>query len=245
MGDSISVVIPVYNSENALFELYKRLKNTLENLKVEYEIIFVDDNSSDASYQKIVELNKNDNRVKGIKLARNFGQQNAIICGFNYVKNDYVITLDDDLQHQPEDLIKLYNKIKEGFDVVYAIPQDREYSFFRKLGSKLTNYLFDLITSKNKDTRVSSYRIIKADLVKKITKSKSSFVYISAILLKYTNNIGNIYVSHYDRKHGKSNYNFVNLIKLFMNLYIYYGNLSILKYFRDDSEQYIIEKSTF
>ena len=113
------------------------------------------------------------------------------------------------------------------------------------MGSKLTNYLFDLITSKNKDTRVSSYRIIKADLVKKITKSKSSFVYISAILLKYTNNIGNIYVSHYDRKHGKSNYNFVNLIKLFMNLYIYYGNLSILKYFRDDSEQYIIEKSTF
>ncbi|HKL76317.1 MAG TPA: glycosyltransferase family 2 protein [Halanaerobiales bacterium] len=245
MADNISVVIPVYNSENALFELYQKLKKTLESLEVKFEIILIDDNSIDDSYKKIVELNNKDKRVKGIKLAQNFGQQNAIICGFNYVKYDYVITLDDDLQHQPEDLIKLYNKIKEGYDVVYAIPQNREYGFFRKLGSKLTNFLFNLITSKNKDIRVSSYRIIKSDLVEKITESKSSFVYISAILLKYTNNIGNIYVSHYDRKHGKSNYNIINLIKLFMNLYIYYGNLSILKYLRKDSEQFSVEKSTF
>lgn len=245
MEESISVVVPVYNSQNALTELYERLKRTLEKLEVEFEIILVDDNSSDCSYQKIVELNDKDNRVKGISLSQNFGQQNAIICGFNFVKNDYVITLDDDLQHQPEDLIKLYNKIKEGYDVVYAIPQDREYSIFRKLGSKLTNFLFNLITSKSKEIRVSSYRIIEANLVKKITESKSSFVYISAILLKYTNNIGNIYVSHYDRKHGKSNYSIINLVKLFVNLYIYYGNLPILKYFRDNSKQFLIEESTF
>ena len=245
MGGSISVVIPVYNSQNTLSELYKRLKNTLESLEIEFEIILIDDNSNDDSYKKIVELNTRDKRVKGIKLARNFGQQNAIICGFNYVKNDYVITLDDDLQHQPEDIKKLYDKIKEGYDAVYAIPQDREYSFLRKLGSKLTNLLFNIITSKSKDIRVSSYRILDINLVKKISNSKSSFVYISAILLKYTNNIGNIYVSHYDRKHGKSNYNILKLIKLFVDLYIYYGNLPGLKFLRDDSEQYLIEKSTF
>lgn len=140
MGDSISVVIPVYNSENALVELYKRLTFTIKSLNLDFEIIFIDDNSSDNSYQKILELSNNDPRVKGIKLAYNFGQQNAIICGFNFVKNDYVITLDDDLQHNPEDIKKLYKKIKKGYDAVYAIPQNREYGFFRKLGSKLTNY---------------------------------------------------------------------------------------------------------
>ena len=245
MKDSISVVIPVYNSQNSLNELCQRLKKTFKSMNIKYEIILIDDNSDDNSYKKIVELHKCDKNIKGIKLARNYGQQNAIICGFNYVKNDYVVTMDDDLQHLPEDIIKLYNKIKEGYDAVYAIPEDREYSFFRKLGSKLTNYLFDLITSKNADIRVSSYRIIKLCLVKKIIKSNSSFVYISAILLQYTNNIANIYVSHYNRKHGNSNYNIIKLITLFMNLYIYYGNLSILKFFRDDSEQFSIKKSIF
>ncbi|MGM0409558.1 MAG: glycosyltransferase family 2 protein [Bacillota bacterium] len=242
MTDSISVVIPVYNGENSLNELYFRLKKTLEKITNDFEIIMVDDNSSDNSFKKIKELREKDKRIKAIKLAKNFGQQNAIICALNYVKGDYIVTLDDDLQHKPENILDLYNKIKKGYDIVYAIPQNREYGFFRKLGSKLTNYLFNLITSKSKGKRVSSYRIMTKDLVHKIVKEKSSFVYISAILLRYTNNIANIYVKHIDRKHGDSNYSLYKLIKLFINLYIYYGNLGILKYLREDKKQYEIEK---
>ena len=134
MGDSISVVVPVYNGKNSLYELHQRLSKKKKKITDDYEIIMVDDNSRDNSYEEIIKLNKKDYRVRAIKLAQNFGQQNALICGFNYVKGDFVITIDDDLQHNPEDIIKLYKKIKKGYDVVYAIPEDRDYNFYRKIG---------------------------------------------------------------------------------------------------------------
>ncbi|KXS48343.1 MAG: family 2 glycosyl transferase, partial [Halanaerobium sp. T82-1] len=167
MGDLISIVVPVYNGENSLEELYSALKKTASANNFKIELIFVDDNSSDKSYNQILELHNQDSRVKGIRLAQNFGQQNAIFCGFNYAAGDYIITMDDDLQHQPQDIVGLYQKIKEGFDVVYAIPQGRKYSFYRRMGSKLTNRLFNLITSKPKNIRVSSFRIITQKMMKK------------------------------------------------------------------------------
>lgn len=244
MGDSISVVIPVFNGANSLLELYQRLVKTLEEITDDFEIIMIDDFSIDNSYDRIFHLHKKDNRVKGIKLAKNFGQQNALICGFNYVKGDYVVTLDDDLQHRPEDIILLYNTIKRNYDLVYGIPENRQYSFYRKIGSKMTNYLFDLITFKKRKIRVSSFRIIKRDLVEKVISHNPelSFVYISAIILQYTDKIANITVQHNNRKHGKSNYNFVKLIKLFLKLYFYYGSLSILKLFQSKKPQYLIEE---
>lgn len=242
MGERISVVIPVYNSEYSLVELYQRLTNALQIITDDYEIIMIDDYSKDDSYEQILQLHKKDNRVKAIKLAENFGQQNAIICGFNYIKGNYVITLDDDLQYNPEDIINLYNTIIKGYEVVYGIPEDRDYSFYRKIGSKLTNYLFGLITPKNPGIRVSSFRIMTRELVEKVVKYKSSFVYISAIILKHTKNITNIYITHNERKYGKSNYNFIKLAQLFIKLYIYHGNLSLLTLFRSKKPQFIIEE---
>lgn len=242
MGDSISVVIPVYNAANSMVELYQRLANTLEKITDDFEIIMIDDHSRDKSYNQILQLHKKDNRVKAIKLAENVGQQNALICGFNYIKGDYVITLDDDLQHRPEDIIKLYNTIIKGYEVVYGISEDREYSFYRKMGSKMTNFLFGLITPKKPEIKVSSFRIMTLELIGKVIKHKAAFVYISAIILQHTDNIGNIYVTHKNRKYGKSNYNFMKLTRLFIKLYIYHGNLSLLKLFRSKKPQYIIEE---
>lgn len=242
MVDIISVVIPVYNAEDSLVELYRRLVSTLETISSDFEIIMVDDYSEDNSYNQILKLYKKDNRIKAIKLAENFGQQNAIICGFNYVKGDYVVTLDDDLQHRPEDIIELYNTIKKGYEVVYGIPEDRDYSFYRKIGSKLTNFLFGLITPKSQEIRVSSFRIMTKGLVKKVINYKAAFAYISVIILENTVNIANIYISHNNRKHGNSNYNFLKLVRLFFKLYIYHGNLSFLKLFRSKKMQYIIDE---
>lgn len=242
MGDSISVVIPVYNSANSMDELYQRLTNALGKITSDFEIIMIDDHSRDESYNQILQLHKKDNRVKAIKLAENFGQQNALICGFNYVKGDYVITLDDDLQHRPEDIIKLYNTIIKGYEIVYGIPEDREYSHYRKMGSKMTNFLFGLITPKKPEIKVSSFRIMTEELIGKVIKHQAAFVYISAIILQNTDNIGNIYVAHKSRKYGKSNYNFMKLAQLFIKLYIYHGNLSFLKLFRSKKPQYIIEE---
>lgn len=244
MSVLFSIVIPVYNGENALEELYFELVKSLKKITDKFEIIMVDDNSNDKSYSKIIELAKRDRRIRGIKLAKNFGQQNAIICGLNYVNGQYAVTMDDDLQHNPEDITSLYDKIRKGYDIVYAIPEDREYSFYRKLGSKLTNHLFNLITNKGSNVRVSSFRIMKKNLVEKIIKEESSFVYISAILLKHTDKIANIFVSHSDRKYGESNYNIFKLSQLFFKLFIYYADFSFLKFLRKKEKQYIIEKST-
>ncbi|MFW6035210.1 MAG: glycosyltransferase family 2 protein [Halothermotrichaceae bacterium] len=242
MGNSISVVIPVYNAADSLVELYQRLVSTIQKITDDFEIVMVDDHSVDKSYKQMLKLHKKDNRVKVIRLAENFGQQNALICGFNYISGNYVVTLDDDLQHRPEDIVKLYNTIKNGYEVVYGIPEDRDYNLYRKLGSKITNILFGLITPKKSDIRVSSFRIMTRKIIKKIIKEKSAFVYISVIILKHTDNIGNIYVSHKSRKHGKSNYTFIKLARLFIKLYIYHGNFPFLKILSSKKPQFIISE---
>lgn len=242
MNKRISVVIPVYNAAGSLSELYQRLVNVLQKITDTFEVIMVDDNSQDESYQQILQLHKKDNRIKGIKLARNFGQQNALICGFNYVKGDYIINIDDDLQHSPEDIIRLYDTIIEGYEVVYGIPVNKKHKFYRKIGSKLTDLLLAWITSKDRDIRVSSFRIMTGELVEKIIDHQTAFVYISAIILQYTDNINNIFVSHNSRKYGSSNYNFIKSARLFLKLFIYYGNFSLLKLFRSEKPQYRIEE---
>lgn len=245
MADLISIVVPVYNGENSLAELYSTIRKTAAANDFEFELILIDDHSPDQSYQKILELHNQDSRVKGIRLAQNFGQQNAIFCGFNFAAGDYIITMDDDLQHLPQDIVLLYQQIKKGYDVVYAIPEERAHSFYRRLGSKLTNWLFNLITPKNEGIRVSSFRIITEKMLKKITSSKKSFIYLSAIILEEKPEIANVYTKQQQRKYGQSNYSFLKLLKLFLKLYIYYGKLPLLKYFRRQKRQYIIGESTF
>lgn len=246
MSELISIVIPVYNSQNSLFELYKRIKKAINGENFKFELILVDDSSSDKSYQKIIDLSRKDKRVKGIRLAQNFGQQNAIFCGFNYAQGDYIITMDDDMQHQAEDIVKLYKKIKDtDYDAVYAIPKNRDYSLVRKIGSKLTDKLFNLITPKTNNFRVSSFRIINRNLLQQILHTDKSFIYISAIMLQQKIKIANIYTEQKDRKYGESNYNFFKLIKLFFKLFLYYSEIPFLEYFRSKDEQYLVAEKTF
>lgn len=244
MSDLISIVVPVYNGENSIEELYAAIKKTAAANNFDFELILVDDHSPDQSYQKILKLHNQDSRVKGIRLARNFGQQNAIFCGFNYAAGDYIITMDDDLQHRPQDINLLYQQIKKGYDVVYAIPEAKAHSFYRRLGSKLTNWLFELITPKSEGIRVSSFRIINRKLLQKIINSDKSFIYLSAIILAEKPEITNVYTRQEERKYGQSNYNFLKLLKLFLKLFIYYGKLPFLKYFRSEKKQYLIAEST-
>lgn len=241
MWSSISVIIPVYNSRNSLDELYCRLSTSLKKISNKYEIILVDDASIDNSYDKMLDLHNKDNQVKAIRLDGNFGQQNAIMCGFYYAKGEYIITLDDDLQHRPEHIENLINKLDKGYDVVYGIAEKKQHSFYRNLGSKMTNYLFNKICSKPKDIRVSSFRVIRRNIISEIIKNDSSFVYISAIILKITKNIGNVYIKHDARKYGNSNYNFIKLLKQFIKLYVYYSDSRFVKIFVSSSPQFKIK----
>lgn len=241
MWSSISVVIPVYNSSDSLDELTGRLTSHLSRICYQHEIIMVNDGSKDNSYQTMLKLHEQDRRVKVIDLDGNFGQQNALICGFNYAKGDYIVTLDDDLQHLPEEIERLLLVLDRGYDIVYGIPAEKHHSFYRRLGSRLTWRLFNLITSKPADIKISSFRVFRKELLKKVITHKTSFVYISAIIFKYTNNIGNVIIKHNTRKYGKSNYNFIKLCKLFLKLYIYYSESPFLKIFTSSRPQFLIK----
>lgn len=241
MNSSISVVIPVYNSESSLNSLYDLISTVLESTFSHYEIILVDDGSVDNSYEVMLDLFNKCTNIKIIRLNGNFGQQNALMCAFHYASYDYVVTMDDDLQHPPTEILKLYEKILQGYDVVYGIPIKKQHSNYRNLGTKATDMLFNLITSKPKNLKVSSFRIINRKFIRKIISDKSSFVYISAITFKNTNKVANVYVNHNPRKCGKSNYSFFRLIKQYLKLFIYYAPFSLLKIFRSNKPQYIIK----
>lgn len=242
MRNSASVVIPVYNSIDSLEELCERLSKELKNMFHNFEIILVDDGSRDESYIKMKELYEKNNNLKIIKLDGNYGQQNAIKCGFEFAKGDFIITMDDDLQHQPKEIEKIVKKLDQGYDVVYGIPENKKHSFYRNIGTRLTDFLFNRICNKPKTISVSSFRAIKKNILEEIKKDKTSFVYITAITLKITRNIGNVYVEHKSRKYGRSNYNFKKLFMLFLKLYIYYSGSNLFRPVIKENPQYRISE---
>lgn len=148
-----SVVVPVYNSEHTLQELYTRLEKVFrEVIKEEFELILVDDGSKDRSFEVMQELRAKDNRVRIIQMARNFGQHPALLCGFAHVKGDFVVTMDDDLQHQPEELPKMINVMRERDDVdaIIASYEGRQHGFIRKLGTKFSVWATSKMSAKTR-----------------------------------------------------------------------------------------------
>ncbi|MBK5245061.1 MAG: glycosyltransferase family 2 protein [Eubacteriaceae bacterium] len=227
MTIDISIVIPVYNSSESIKELVTRIVTTLEKEEATFEIILVDDFSKDDSVKMITELNKNDPRVIVMALKNNSGQQVAIKTGMKLAAGDVVITIDDDLEYQPEDIPLLLSALKKSGDVVYGIPNREGYPLYRQFGSNLVDLFFNICLHKPKDIRVGSFRILNRKTVNQIIDDKIPFVYITAITLTLTKNIGNVTVNHQERKYGKSNYNLKKLTKLFLNLFYYYRKASI------------------
>ena len=217
-----SVVVPVYNSKKSLVELYSRLKDVFDiKLKEPFELVLVDDSSKDKSYQVMEDLRKKDSRVKIIQLAKNCGQHPALLCGMTHALGDYIITMDDDLQHPPEEIPKLINAIasNEKFDVVVGKYDSKKHSFIRNLGTNLSNYISYKTYGKPKDLELTSFRIIKRFVVDDILKLTVDTPRIGNILVQINGNIGNVVVEHDARKYGRSGYSFSRLVRdLFMNL---------------------------
>lgn len=221
----ISVVVPVYNSRDNLEMLYYRLKETLGALIMDFEIILVDDCSEDDSFSKMTELHIQDPRVKIIQLKRNYGQQNALMCGLHYVTGEYTVIMDDDLQNPPEEIAKLWLKILEGYDVVYGLSElsIKKNQGYRYWGGVLRDLLFDLMINKPSQIKVSSFRILKRDIVEKIIKDRTTFVYISAITFKHRVKAANIEVAYQKREFGHSNYSMLKLSRLYLSILLNYG----------------------
>jgi glycosyltransferase involved in cell wall biosynthesis len=222
-----SVVIPIYNSERSLEELCLRIIQVFKELNESYEIILVEDSSIDNSWQVMKILRKNNINIKIIQLMRNFGQHNALMCGFHHVSGRYIITMDDDLQNPPEEIPKLIDEIEKGYDSVIGALDVKHDTLVKKAASSLIRCINTIIFNKPKNLKLSSLRIMTRALTDEIKIFKTPYPYISGMLLSLTTNIGNVTVKHEKRRYGRSMYNFSKLIKLAFNLIINYTSLPL------------------
>ena len=158
---SISVVVPVYNSARTIAELHRRVMTVLESAVVSFEIIFVEDSGTDNAWEEIRRIAAADPRVRGIRLSRNFGQHNALLCGIRHAGNETIATLDDDLQNPPEEIPKLLAKLDEGFDVVYGTPEQEQHGVWRDLASQITKAVLQNAMGSSTARRVSAFRVFR------------------------------------------------------------------------------------
>lgn len=215
INPEISVVVPCYNSEKSLVELTQRIKQTINKLNIPFEIIYVNDCSRDRTLSVLEELTTQYEEVTAIDLMFNVGQYKALMCGLEQSKGNYVITMDDDLQHPPEEIVRLYYflKSKPELDAVFGKPEIKQHSTFRNLGSYVIRKINDKVFEKPKHLYMSAFRCLRRKLVETIIDHKTVFPVMGPLILKATKRIENIDVKHNARKYGKSNYNLYKLVK--------------------------------
>ena len=212
----ISIVIPVYNSEENLLELHVQITDALQ--KISHEIIFVNDCSKDNSWKVLSELAENNKNVTAVNLRKNSGQDNAIMAGFSLIKGNYVVIMDDDLQHSPYDIVILYNKIQEGYDICYADFSRMKHAAWKNLGSGINDFLANFLLKKPDGIYMSPFKIVYSEVIKAIIYN-GPFPYIDGLILEISHNVTTIKVKHFNRYKGNSNYNLIKSITVFLKLF--------------------------
>ena len=215
---SISVIVPVYNSEQTLVALHKRLNSVCTKLAGEFEIIFVNDGSIDNSWEEIKNLEEKNPSVVGVNLMKNFGQHNALLCGIRKAKYELIATLDDDLQNPPEELPKLIEKLNEDFDVVYGKPEKEQHGLFRNISSVITKIALKTTMGVENAKNVSAFRVFRTQLREAFKQYSGSFISIDVLLTWGTNRFTAVPVKIDDRKFGRSNYTFSKLFVHALNM---------------------------
>jgi glycosyltransferase involved in cell wall biosynthesis len=221
---SITVVIPAYKSETALPILVERLDVVLKDIIDNYEIIIIDDCSPDNTWQVLKRLKQSFQRLKIVRLARNSGQHNAILCGLGMAQGDIVITMDDDLQNLPEDIPLLVSAINEGYDLAIGSYEVKKHSATRNLGGKLVDDLQRHIFRLPKDFQLTSFRAIRKAIVDNVVAMGGVFPYITSMFLSHTSKCINVPVRHGPRQFGQSNYNIERSLLLVFNLLFGYSS---------------------
>lgn len=220
----ISVVIPVYKAEDSLHELYRRLKDSLETITKDFEIIMVEDCGGDRSWDIIVELANLDKRVKGIQFSRNFGQHYGITAGLDNCDGDWVIVMDCDLEDKPEEISKLYAKAQQGYDVVLGKRMNRKHGLIKKLTSGLFYKFFNYLANIDYNAQVGNFRIISRKVVENFRLMREQLRFFGGIILWMGFPTTYVDVEHGKRFAGKSTYNYQKLLKLAIETIIAYSD---------------------
>ncbi|HOJ42990.1 MAG TPA: glycosyltransferase [Syntrophorhabdaceae bacterium] len=223
----ISVLVPVLNEEESLPELNARLVKVLDEIKRPYEIIYINDGSTDSTPFLLEKFHNENKNIKVIEFNRNYGQHMALFGGFEYAKGDIVITIDADLQNPPEEIPKLVNKMEEGYEVVGTFRKDRKDSIFRTIPS----YIVNKITARLVGVRLRDYgcmlRAYRKDIVEYMKMCPESSSFIPALATTFAKKIVEIEVSHEERKKGRTKYSPIKLLQLNFDLMTNFSLLPI------------------
>lgn len=218
----LSVVIPVYNSERTIRPLVERLQTCL--VERSFEVVLVNDGSADGSEVACEQIAHDFTNVRFVSLRRNFGEFNAVLCGLTYAEGQYVAIIDDDFQNPPEAILTLLSEAETGnYDVVYSRYARKQHHWFRNVGSWLVNLLTTYSLGKPQDLYLSSFKLIRREVVDEIITYTGPYPYIDGLIFRVTRNVGSVEVPHMTRVEGRSNYTVKKLISLFLNVFIGYS----------------------
>lgn len=225
----VSIVIPVYRAAAALDELIERLMAVLEGVAGGGEIVLVDDCSPDDSWPVLTRLKaRHPRHLRIVRLQRNSGQHNAILCGFSVVRGQVIITMDDDLQNPPEEIPKLLEKISQGFDLVIGAYEEKQHSSVRNASGGLVDRVIRLMFNLPSDFQLTSFRAVRRPVVDNVKEMGGVFPYVTTMLFSHTSKYANTLVRHDPRKHGTSNYNLTRSVRLAGNLLLSYSTLPVM-----------------
>lgn len=219
-----SVVIPVFNSEKLVGETVRQTVAFFEKNNLRFEILLVNDGSPDNSWAVISEVASATPGVVAINLLKNYGQHTAVYCGIRQAKGDFIITMDDDLQNPPEEILKLIEKIHEGYDLVFARFEQKQHAGYRKLGTRLIGYLNKKVFFKPDNITLSNFRIFSKELALRMSEYKTNFPYIPGLLLMHAHRMANTTTRHAPRPIGKSNYSLTRILQLVARLLFNYSS---------------------
>ena len=217
----ISIVVPIYNEEESIELLYRRLTQACEPMPMTYELIFVDDGSRDQSFINLKKLWQQDDHIKVLRFRKNYGQTAAMVAGFEYAKGEVIISMDGDLQNDPKDIPKLLAKLNEGFDVVCGWRKNRQDAYWSRLfPSHVANWIMGLVTGVKIHDSGCSLKAYKAEVIKKLPLYGEMHRFIPAMSLLVGARIGEIEVEHHARKFGHSKYGIGRIWKVALDIMV-------------------------
>jgi glycosyltransferase involved in cell wall biosynthesis len=215
----LSIVIPVYNEEDSIKPLYETLVESLNPLNLDYEIILVDDGSTDNTPANAKEITQSDSKLKLVKLKRNYGQTTGLHAGFQEAKGDIIITMDGDLQNDPSDIETMVNKINEGYDIVLGWRHDRkDFLISRKIPSKIANWLISKVTGVPVKDNGCAIRAYRGEVIKKFPMYSEMHRLMPVITALSGARFAQIKVKHHERKFGKSKYGLSRIYKVLIDM---------------------------
>ncbi|MGL4283715.1 glycosyltransferase [Eubacterium aggregans] len=216
--EKISFVIPCYRSEQTITAVVKDIKDTVRTRpEYDYEIILVNDGSPDDTYSILQQIAAANPEVVVVNLMRNFGQASAIMAGYHEVTGDLVINLDDDGQTDPKPMFTLVDRLKEGYDVVYALYDNKHHSWFRNFGSKINDIMADHLIGKPRNLVFTSYFCAIRKVIDEVVKYDKPYPYVDGLVIRITRNVSSAPIHHKSREAGESGYTFGKLISLWLD----------------------------